>query len=268
MATRTETVGWDVSVDVVTAGRLLLPVLMVLVWEGFTLWLGADLVPSPLQTLDAIVAGFTTGSYWPELANTLTAVLFGSIIAVVGGLVLGIALGSNALAYDFFEPFVVNTYAIPKIVLYPVFLFVFHLGMTQKIAFGAFHGFFPMLIVTMGAIREVPDIYHDVGRSLRLNAYQKARYVYLPFVLVQVVVGLRLGFSLTFLGVILSELFASKSGIGLELQHAMASFDTQQILAVATVLMVIAFAVNIALYAVQRSLERRWNLSTATQGSV
>lgn len=264
MATTTENSTFTYSPDIVTAGRLLVPVVVVLVWQGFTLWLGSSLVPGPLETFDTIVEGFSSGTYGPALANTLQTVAVGFLIAVVLGSVLGVMLGTRDFAYDLFEPFIVNTYAIPKIVLFPLFLFIFKLGMDQKIAFGAFHGVFPMLIITMGAIREVPDIYLDVSRSLQLSEYQTARYVLLPFVLVQLVVGLRLAFSLTFLGVILAELFAAKSGLGLQLQHAMANFNTHQILAIATILMGIAFVVNAAMYGAQRYLEGRWNVSAST----
>lgn len=264
MATRSQTTLFGVDLDLVQAGRLLVPVVGVVVWELCSLWLGSDLLPGPVQTLSIIFEGFTTGDYGPPLLNTLTAVVSGFLLAAVAGFALGVLLGTRDFAYDLFEPFVVNIYAIPKIVLFPLFLFVFQLGLDQKIAFGAFHGFFPMLIVTMGAIREVPQIYLQVSKSLRLSEYQLARYILFPFVLVQVVVGLRLAFSLTFLGVILAELFASKSGLGLLLQHAMASFNTRQILAIVTVLMIIAFAVNYTMYRIQQHLEDRWNISVST----
>lgn len=261
MATSTDYSIPGFSMDLVTAGRLLVPVLIVAFWQMLTLWLGADLVPGPVATVEIIQRGFTEGSYAPNLTNTLITLLIGFLIASIGGFVLGVFLGTRDTAYDLFEPFILNTYAVPKIVLFPLFLFVFQLGMDQKVAFGAFHGFFPMLIITMSAVREVPDIYLDVGRSLRLNRYQVARFIVFPFVLVQMVVGLRLSFSLTFLGVILAELFAAKSGLGLQLAHAMANFNTEQIMGIVTVLMVIAFVVNIGLYAVQRMLEERWNLT-------
>jgi len=48
------------------------------------------------------------------------------------------------------EPFVLNIYAIPKVMLFPIFLFIFGLGMESKIAFGFFHGIFPIIILTKG----------------------------------------------------------------------------------------------------------------------
>jgi NitT/TauT family transport system permease protein len=245
----------------VTIGRLLVPVAVVLGWYLLSLALGQAVLPGPVRTVAAIESAVAAGWFVPNLQNTLVtlAVAFG--IAAVSGFVLGAALGARETAYEVAEPFVLNTYAIPKIVLFPVFLFVFKLGMDQKVAFAVFHGFFPMLIMTTTAVREVPDIYRNVARSLRLGRVQTVRHVVAPFIVVHVVVGLRLAFSLTFLGVILAELFAAKSGIGLELRNAMSTVQTEKIMAIVTVLMVIAFLGNLLFYAVQGVLEARWNLT-------
>jgi len=252
--------------DVVTVGRLLVPVAIVVVWQLMALWLGPDLLPGPAATLAMIRHGVEAGWIVGNLANTMETLAVGFVIAAVAGLVLGVVLGLRDTAFEVFEIYTLSVYSIPKIILFPLFLFVFQLGMDTKIAFGAFHGFFPMLIITMGAIREVDDIYLDVARSLRLNRWQLFRHVIFPFVLVQLVVALRLAFSLTFLGVILAELFASKSGLGLVLQHAMANFDPGRIMAIVTILMTVAFAGNIVFYGAQRYLENRWNMTASTEG--
>ena len=78
----------------------------------------------------------------------------------------------------------------------------------------------------------------------------------------QLVVGLRFAFNLTFLGIVLSELFASQSGLGVLLQRALGSFDSEMIMAVTTVLVAIALVVNVGFYTIQRTLETRWNIDT------
>lgn len=261
MATRSKHGVRGVPGDAVTIGRLLVPVVVVAGWQFLTIVFGNHLLPGPVETIEHIRSGVAAGWFIPNLENTLITLGIAFVIASVGGFVLGTALGSREGAYEVFQPFVLNTYAVPKVVLYPIFLFVFQLGMDQKVAFAAFHGFFPMLIMMMSAVREVPDIYRDVARSLRLSRVQTVRHVVSPFVLVHMVVGLRLAFSLTFLGVILSELFASKSGIGLELRNAMSTVQHGKIMAIVTVLMLVAFLGNLLLYGTQRYLESRWNLS-------
>lgn len=248
-------------IDKITIGRLLVPFIIIAGWELLSVIFGNNLLPGPVLTLQLIEEAVNAGWYIPNMLNTLATVGLAFVVAALGGFIIGVLLGTRDLAYELFEPFVLNTYAIPKIILFPIFLFIFQLGFDQKVAFGAFHGFFPMLIVTMSATRELPNIYLNVGRSLQLSGYKMARHVVLPFVLVQLVVGLRLAFSLSFLGVILAELFAAQSGIGLYLRNAMANAQHGQIMAIVTVLMIVAFVGNLAFYGAQRILENRWNLS-------
>ena len=250
----------------VTLGRILVPIVTVFVWELLSRWLGSALLPGPDETVALIQQGIDAGWIVGNLCNTMLTVAIGFVIAVVLGLVLGMVLGFGETAFDIFEIYVLSSYSVPKIILFPIFLFIFQLGMDTKIAFGAIHGFFPMLIITMGAIREIDEIYKKVARSLELGRWQLFRHIVFPFILVQLVVALRLAFSLTFLGVILAELFASKSGLGLVLQHAMANFATGRIMAVVTILMTIAILVNLAFYAAQRTLENRWNMDADTGG--
>ena len=62
-----------------------------------------------------------------------------------------------------------SVYSIPKVTLFPIFLTIFGFGLGSKVAFGMFHGIFPILILTMNATREVSDVHLKVARSLRLS---------------------------------------------------------------------------------------------------
>ena len=50
-----------------------------------------------------------------------------------------------------FEPITLSVYSIPKVTLFPIFLTVFGFGLYSKIAFGMFHGIFPIIIIAMNA---------------------------------------------------------------------------------------------------------------------
>jgi NitT/TauT family transport system permease protein len=85
-------------------------------------------------------------------------------------------------------------------------------------------------------------------------------------VLGPLVVGLRFAFNLSFLGVILSELFAARSGLGLILQNALGTVDRPRIMGVTLVIITIALVVNLAFYGLQRYLEVRWDISVNEGG--
>lgn len=252
--------------DIVTIGRVLVPLVVVLVWAILSAFVGSQVLSPPQKTLETIITGFTSGWLKSNLFDTLTAVALAYLIGVGGGITLGLILGGNNKLYRIFEVYILSAYAVPKIIFFPVFLLLFGVTLKLKVGYGALSGFFPMLIVTMSAIREVDEIYLDVADSLRLSRWQRFRHIIVPSILVQLVIALRLSFSFTFVGVILVGLIASKSGLGLILQNTMEIFDPDTIMAVATVIVVIATAINLTLYAIQRLLEARWNLTDQSNG--
>ena len=92
--------------------------------------------------------------------------------------------------------------------------------MPAKVAFGALHGIIPVVLFTMNAVRNVNRTYLRAGRALRLTPAQTAWFVLVPATLPEIFSGLRIGFSLTLLGTMLGELFASQRGLGFLLMTA------------------------------------------------
>ena len=239
------------------AGVLTVPILILVVWQIASLALGKLALPSPRDTA-AVLADGVFGNRWllRDLKDTMLELFFGYALAVLVGLLLGFSLGIYRFLREVFEPFVLNIYAIPKVTLFPIFLFLFGLGIESKIAFGFFHGVFPIIIMTMGAIKDIKPIYFKVGRSLRLKAFAVSKEIVFPLVLPSMMSGMRLGFNLTILGVILGEMAASRSGLGYMLMKSEAVFYMEKILAIVLVLAIIAISVNLLFYRVERRLSR------------
>nr|WP_233265091.1 ABC transporter permease subunit [Halomarina oriensis] len=187
----------------------------------------------------------------------MTELVVAYALAIVVGIWVGVVLGLNDFWHDVFEPIVLGTYAIPKVTLFPIFLFVFQFGMDSKIAFGWFHGVFPVAILTMSAMATIEDTHLDVARSLRLSRWQTFRHVVVPSILPGLVIGLRLGFNLTFLGIVLGEMFASRAGLGYTLVEYIAGVQTAPMLAIIVVLVLIATVVNVGFFALENHLGSR-----------
>ncbi|HEY8486258.1 MAG TPA: ABC transporter permease subunit [Limnochordales bacterium] len=238
------------------AGALALPAATVAAWQLASWAAGPDFLPSPWAAAGRALAGFREGWLWQELALTLMELAGGFAWAVVLGLGLGFALGGSALLRAAYEGPLVALYSIPKVTLFPLFLFAFKLGPASKVAFGAFHGLFPIAIYTWTAMSTVRPVYFKVARLLRLRPAAVFARIVLPAVAPAVVTGLRLGFNLTFLGVILGEMFASRAGLGFLLMSFGATFDATQILATILVIFAVALAGNLPLLWWERRLSR------------
>ena len=77
-----------------------------------------------------------------------------------------------------------------------------------------------------------------VARSLKLSRLATFRQVIFPSIFPSLLTGLRLGFSLTLLGVILGEMFASRAGFGYELVEAITLHDMPRMYGIVAVLVI------------------------------
>ncbi|MGC7406904.1 ABC transporter permease [Pandoraea pneumonica] len=230
-----------------------LAVLLVLIagWQAVH-WFNGAALSSPAATARTLGQMMGTASFWDDAAETGLALIYSLVIAVAGGIALGLGLGSNRLAANVAEPILVNLYSLPKVTLYPLVLLIFGLGLAAKVAFGVMHGLIPILIFTMNGIRQIKPVYFRAAHAMHLSRMQIALRVVLPAVLPEVLSGVRLGFSLSLLGVLIGEMFASQKGLGHQLSNAMNLGNIDTIMAVALFLMLFALAGNALLMTVSR----------------
>ena len=146
-------------------------------------------------------------------------------------------------------------YTIPKVTLYPVMLMVFGLGLSAKVAFGVIHGMIPIVLFTLGAVKTLPPVYLRSARALRLTAMQTGWRVLLPAVLPEVVSGLRIGFSVTLLGVLIGEMFASQRGLGFLIINGISSHNVRMTTAVTLLVMLFALGANGLLLMLDRRMQ-------------
>ena len=148
-------------------------------------------------------------------------------------------------------------HSIPKITLYPIILLVFGLGMSAKVAFGAIHGIITVALFTLGAVRSTRPIFVKTGRVLRLGKHERVRAILFPAAVPEIFTGLRVGFSLTPIGTVLGEMFASRHGLGYLLMNAIGLHNVEVIMSVTFLLVVFAASVNGILLAIDRRLHLR-----------
>ncbi|MGU3493946.1 ABC transporter permease [Xanthobacteraceae bacterium A53D] len=193
---------------------LIILVIALLIWQGTHLYVGEAALASPVATLSFLSGFLRTPVFWGHFAATVAAFGWALLIAGVLGIVLGLVLGERRFAGDVAEPILAGIYAIPKVTLYPMILLIFGLGMSAKVAFGVIHGIVPIILFTMGAVKTISPVLLRTAQAMRLSKRQTVTAILIPAVLPEILTGLRVGFSLTLLGVLIGEMFASQRGLG------------------------------------------------------
>lgn len=230
---------------------------LLVAWTLLFQWAGPEALSPPAPTFKRIGELLSSASFWGHVEATAVAFAYACLIALVGGLLVGFALGANRFAGQVGEPILTTFYAIPKITLYPVILLIFGLGISAKVAFGALHGLFPVALFTIGAIKNTAPVLIKTARVMKLSPFEGIRTVYFPAAMPEIVTGLRVGFSTTLLGTLIGELFASDRGVGFILIRAMEAHKVEDIMALTVLLFAFAAGANALLLAAEHRVHRR-----------
>ncbi len=226
--------------------RLLIVVGLIVLWEIYARLFGnSSLIAPPSQVALAL---------WPKVFGdprvlaavemALVELLIAFALSVVAGTVLGVLIGLTDLGRRTAYPFVLLLYAIPQVILLPLFMLVFGIGPAGKIAFGFSHGIFPILVNTVAGMRNVNPLLVRGTAALGASRAQVVRYVMLPHMATTVFASLRLAMTMTLLGVILAELFVSTAGIGFFTQLYAENLQPAALLALIATLAVMAIVLN------------------------
>ena len=244
------------------AMRLLLIVAFFLAWElAPRVFDISPLLLPPLST--SIVAGLAVGDVFLQaFLVTLKESVLAVFIACSSGVVAGMLIGMTRLGSQALIPIASMLYAVPVIVLYPMFTVWLGIGQESKVAFGAFYGFFPTLLATAAGISTIPFQHRVVGRSFGATRFQEIIYILLPATVPPVLAGIRLGGALAIVGVVAAEMLTATEGLGFQISHFRTMVETPRVFfsILLVIVLVIGFEVVMAFV---EALSLRWRPAVA-----
>jgi ABC-type nitrate/sulfonate/bicarbonate transport system permease component len=195
--------------------RILIFLVIVFVWWAVVRlgWVDRLFVSSP-----EMVASFLVTTFWDELVPNTLATLLATLIAFTLSGVVGIFAGLLLVELPYLkrvvDPFLTAFNSMPRIALAPIFILWFGIGVTSKVALAFSLGFFIVLTSTFAGIRNIDPVLLRLSRSLGCSGWQQFTKITLPWAIPSVFAGLKLALIYSFLGVVTSEMLASKVGLG------------------------------------------------------
>lgn len=229
-------------------------VIVVLVGLWAVLSAMSDLVSSPVASLTALVEIFGDGTIYRHLNATMESVAVGFLVSAVIAFPLGYAIGRNKFLGAIFDPLVAGAFAIPRIVFFPVLLQMFGVGLGAQAGMAALAAVFPIIVSTTAGVRAINPLLPKLARSMSLTPLQTMIKIYIPAMAPSLMVGIRIGFSIAFINVIIAEFFAARSGLGLLALRAYGRLDLPTMYGLIVLLAVIALIGNLVLWAAERKL--------------
>ena len=227
----------------------LIPMVLLGAWE-LSSWTGLLTLESLSRPSDILAAGYLAlrdGSLLVATIQTCETALLGLVIAAVLGIAIGTFLGLFPTAERITGPTIEALRPIPAIAFMPLALMIFGFGVRLEASIVAYACVWPILIVTIAAVRAVETRLLEVAAVLELSIWQKMTKVVLPAALARINVGLRVAAAISLVVAVTVEIVLNPRGLGYHLILAQQALQAGLMWAQLVWLCVLGYLLNLAL---------------------
>jgi NitT/TauT family transport system permease protein len=243
--------------------------LALLAWQS-VIWLGIkedyQLAP-PSQVFPVLWEQLGDGTIWRALQITLARVAIGFAMALVIGIVVGIAVAQSKILRSGVGSLITGLSTMPSVAWFPLALLLF--GVSEgAIRFVVILGAAPSIANGLIAgVDQVPPLLLRAGRVLGATGMAKWRHVILPAAFPPFLSGLKQGWAFSWRSLMAGELLViirGQQSVGFLLDNARQLNDSEGMLAAMLVILAIGIVVDALLFgAAERWTRRRWGLLSA-----
>jgi NitT/TauT family transport system permease protein len=203
-----------------------------------------------------ITEGTAEGPLWYHVWVTMEESLLGFFSGAIAGVIAGVALGRNRMLSDVFSIYIKVLDSVPRVVLAPIFIMFFGLGLSSKVALSFVMVFFVVFSNAFQGVREADRNLLANAQILGAKGWQLTRAVVIPSAMSWIFASLHVSFGFAIVGAIVGEFVGSRYGIGLLINVAKGSFDAAGMYAAIVIIMVVALAAEYLMTAIEDRLAK------------
>ncbi len=199
---------------------------LLLIWEVACIVFDVPeiILPRPTRIFEVFIARFDIllrfclETFWTTAA--------GFALAIVFGLLLGLAIGASPFVYSGLYPLMIGFNAIPKVAIVPILMIWLGVGAAPAIITAFVISFFPIVVNVATGLATIEPEMRDVMRSLGATQYEILTKVGIPRAMPYLFASLKVAITLAFIGSVISETVGGNRGIGFLMLSAGARNDT------------------------------------------
>jgi ABC-type nitrate/sulfonate/bicarbonate transport system permease component len=225
-------------------------------------WTDPDTLPPLSAVLATIWQLLQQPDFLLDLRLTAMEVVVAFLVMVPTGLLLGFIVGERRNLYRALRTPLDLLMATPKALFLPIFVFIFGLGLIEKVFFSLTLGIFVIILGGIAAVHSIPQGLVTAARSMGATRAQIYTRIYLPGMIPLILGSVRLGMIFTIFGVLVAEMYGASHGLGRRIMEASDSYHLKEMLAGVLLVMVVSIVLSELLRRFERaSLRRRGSLS-------
>lgn len=228
------------------------------IWAVGSILAGPRMLPSPVVVATTIASEAASGALFANVVVTLARVAAAFVLAMAGGIALGILMGRSRIADELIDLPLIVLLNLPALVI--VVLAYIWVGLTETAAIMAVAiNKLPNTAVTVReGTRALDRGLDEVAEVYRFDRMTRLRHLLLPQLAPFIAAAARTGLSLIWKIVLVVELLGRPNGVGFEIGIAFQLFDVARILAYALAFVAVIVAIE---YLLVQPFERhvtRW----------
>lgn len=243
------------SVDTLLSSFSGLIILLVL-WKAASSQYPEYLLPGILAVLKALYNDVISGDLFQYTMDTTYKVVIGFLASLIIGGMTGVLISFSNRLHRMLYPVLVIFQSAPPISWIVLAIIWFGIGNLPPIFVLGFTVIPIIAITTSTGIRHIDKKYKEMMDIYHIHGFKRFRYLMLPAALPSVMAGIKVSLGLSWRLVVTSEFFASNNGIGYAMNWAHANLETDRVIALTLVILILAL---IAEWALINPIER--NLS-------
>jgi NitT/TauT family transport system permease protein len=182
-------------------------------------------------------------------------IVLGYAAAVIGGVLMALAIFAWPLVYRMFYPVLVVFQGLPKIALAPLMIVWVGYGTSSKVLMAFLFAFFPVMITTLGGLAGTPEHLVEHFRAIRASPWTMFRRLRLPAALPSIMDGCKTAMPLAVIGAIVGEFVGSQRGLGYLILESNAQARTDLLFAA---LVAISLLAGLLYWAIELLARRVW----------
>jgi sulfonate transport system permease protein len=198
------------------AARLVGPVLLLALWAAASAAgrLDPAAVPAPWTVVETGARLWTAGTLPTDILTSLQRAASGFAIGLAAGVLLALVAGLSRVGEALVDGTVNLNRAIPTLGLIPLFILWLGIGEPFKVAIIAIVVYIPIYLNTHAALAGIDHRFVELGEVQGLSRLAFVRQIVIPGALPGFFVGLRLGVTGSWLGLVVLEQINATSGLG------------------------------------------------------
>ena len=218
------------------------------------------------EMMKALWTELQAAAFWTALGQTMKGWAIGFGIALIGGIVVGVLIGSVAILRDITSSTIEFLRPIPSVALIPLAVLMFGTEMRATLLLVIYASFWQVLVQVLSGVQDVDPVAQETARTYRFRRITVIRTVIWPTALPYVMTGFRLAASVALVLEITGELIIGTPGLGSRIGLAQSTGLVPRMFA----LVIVAGIIGVLLNVVARAAEKRvlrWHPSVRRDAS-